>query len=181
LSPFNYVKLYTGSLRNENLNLLVQIKFLNLFLHNSLQKNWKIYWSKQSFTGLGQEERCSSWGHDKNEIFNRTLLTVYTCFPHGSWLDVKNLQANYKLTRKWHFQRPLFVVVSFIKKFIPQGVRVRVFNTTFNNNSVILVEETGLPRENHWPEASHWQTLSHNVASSTPCHERDSNSQRYWW
>ena len=29
--------------------------------------------------------------------------------------------------------------------------------------SVLLVEETGVPRENHWPVASHWKTLSHNV------------------
>jgi hypothetical protein len=52
--------------------------------------------------------------------------------------------------------------------------RVIVFNTTFNNISaiswwsVLLVEETGVHRENHWPAASHWQTLSHNVVSSTP-------------
>jgi hypothetical protein len=30
-----------------------------------------------------------------------------------------------------------------------------------------LVEETGVPGENHWPAACHWQTLSHNVVSST--------------
>ena len=41
-----------------------------------------------------------------------------------------------------------------------------VFNATFNNISVIwwwsvlLVEETGVPWENHRPAASHWQTLS---------------------
>jgi len=46
---------------------------------------------------------------------------------------------------------------------------VMVFNATFNNisaiswRSVLLVEETGGPRENHWHVASHWQTLSHNV------------------
>jgi hypothetical protein len=34
--------------------------------------------------------------------------------------------------------------------------------------SVLLVEETGVPGENHRPVASHWQTLSHNVVSSTP-------------
>jgi hypothetical protein len=34
--------------------------------------------------------------------------------------------------------------------------------------SVSLVEETGVPRENHWPALGHWQTLSHNVVSSTP-------------
>jgi len=48
-----------------------------------------------------------------------------------------------------------------------------VFNATFNNisgiswRSVLLVEETGVPGENHRP-ASVWQTLSHNFASSTP-------------
>ena len=58
-----------------------------------------------------------------------------------------------------------------------------VFNATFNNISVIswwsvlLVEETGVPGENHRHVASHWQTLSHNVVSSKPRHERDSHSQ----
>ena len=27
-----------------------------------LNKNWKIYWFKQSFTGLGSDDQCSSWG-----------------------------------------------------------------------------------------------------------------------
>ena len=35
--------------------------------------------------------------------------------------------------------------------------------------SVLLVEETGVPGENHRPAASHWQTWSYNVVSSTPC------------
>ena len=51
-----------------------------------------------------------------------------------------------------------------------------VFNATFNNisviswQSVLLVEATGIPRENHRPTAIHWQTLSHNVVSSTARH-----------
>ena len=50
-----------------------------------------------------------------------------------------------------------------------------VFYATINNISVIsclsvlLVEETGVPRENRRPVTSHLQTLSH--VSSTPCHE----------
>jgi hypothetical protein len=57
------------------------------------------------------------------------------------------------------------------------------FNATFNNisviswRSVLLVEETGVPGENHRPVASHRQTLSHYVVLSTPRHERGSNSQ----
>jgi hypothetical protein len=37
-----------------------------------------------------------------------------------------------------------------------------VFNATFNNISVLLVEQTGVPGENHRPGTSHLQTLSHN-------------------
>ena len=47
------------------------------------------------------------------------------------------------------------------------------FNTTFNNisaiswRSVLMVDETVVPGENHRSVASHWQTLSHNVISNT--------------
>ena len=49
-----------------------------------------------------------------------------------------------------------------------------VVNATFNNisviswQSVLMVEETGEPGENHRPAASHLQTLLHIVVSSTP-------------
>ena len=49
-----------------------------------------------------------------------------------------------------------------------------MFNVNFNNisailwQSVLLMEETGVPRENHRPVTSHRQALSHNVVSSTP-------------
>jgi hypothetical protein len=51
---FNYNLLFSVycNPRNENLNLLVQIKFLNLLLYSS-NKNWKMYRSKQSLAGLG--------------------------------------------------------------------------------------------------------------------------------
>jgi len=48
-----------------------------------------------------------------------------------------------------------------------------VFHATFNNisviswRSVLLVQETGVPGENHRPATSPWQTLSHNVVSKT--------------
>ena len=43
---------------------------------------------------------------------------------------------------------------------------VMIFNATFNNisviswRSVLMVEETGIPKENHRPVTIHWQTLS---------------------
>ena len=57
-----------------------------------------------------------------------------------------------------------------VKAWFGRGVG---YGFTFNNisviswRSVLLVEETRVPRENHWPVASHWQTLLHNVVSST--------------
>jgi hypothetical protein len=57
---------------------------------------------------------------------------------------------------------------------VAKGVRIVVFNATFNNisviswQSVLLVEETGGPGENQRPATSHWQTLSNDVVSSTP-------------
>jgi len=62
-----------------------------------------------------------------------------------------------------------------------------VFNTTFNNvsviswRSVLLVDEIGGPGENNRPVASHWQILSHNVISSTPHCVQHLISQHQWW
>jgi hypothetical protein len=66
-----------------------------------------------------------------------------------------------------------------VKICIPHSLKrgVMVFNATFNDisviswRSVLLVEETGGPEENHRPAVSHRQVLSHNVVSSTPPHE----------
>ena len=58
-----------------------------------------------------------------------------------------------------------------------------VFNATSNSvsviswQSVLLMDATGVPGENHQPVPSHCQNLSHNFVSSTPRHEQDSNSQ----
>jgi len=38
-----------------------------------------------------------------------------------------------------------------------------VFNATFNNISVLLVDETRVPGENHRPDASHFITLSNFI------------------
>ena len=56
-----------------------------------------------------------------------------------------------------------------------------VLNATFNNitviwwRSVLLVEETGVPRENHRPAASHWQIWSDNIVLLTLSGSRTHN------
>ena len=66
--------------------------------------------------------------------------------------------------------------------FVCCFVCLMVFNATFNNisaiswRSVLLMEETGAPGENHRPVASHWQTLSYNVVHLTTIKIRTYNS-----
>jgi len=91
--------------------------------------------------------------------------------------------AKDKILKKKIYNTHLIV----IRLFVPYACRdkVMVFNTTFNNisvisrQSVILVEETRVSEENHRPASSHQQTLPHNVVSSTPRHKQDSNLQLY--
>ena len=70
-----------------------------------------------------------------------------------------------------------------IKLLLSFRVKVIMFSAFFNNisvisgRSVVLVEETEVHGESHRTVASHWQTLSHNVVSRTPRHDRDSNPQ----
>jgi hypothetical protein len=56
-----------------------------------------------------------------------------------------------------------------------------VFNATFNNISVILVEETGVPIENQKPAATHWQTWSHNVVSTDYITTTDNYEQNIFY
>ena len=70
------------------------------------------------------------------------------------------------------------IIINTIKDKINEDTfhlfMVMVFNVTFNNISVIswqsilLVEEIGVPWENHRPAASLWQTISHKVVLSSP-------------
>ena len=69
-------------------------------------------------------------------------------------------------------------------------VMIMVLNATFNNisviswRSVLLVEETGVSRQNHLPVGSNWHTLSHNVVPSTPRYQtdwtRNLSGDRHW-
>jgi hypothetical protein len=67
----------------------------------------------------------------------------------------------------------MIIIAVLTRKHHNMRVRVLVFSATFRNisliswRSVLLVEETRVPGENH----SHWQTLSHNcwIDYISPC------------
>ena len=61
----------------------------------------------------------------------------------------------------WAGVSVLVMIRCNISLLIKLGVKIMVFNVTFNNisviswRSVLLVEESGVPGENHQPVASH--------------------------
>ena len=66
--------------------------------------------------------------------------------------------------KNWIKSRKILTSLKINERYnsdIDIGVRVMVFNTAFNLisvislQSVLLVEETGVPGENHWPVVSH--------------------------
>ena len=104
-----------------------------------------------------------------------------------------NLNLNQEVYTMYKYNRSLEVTCVLFKYsyiFWSLFVCLMVFKATFNNisviswQSVLLVEETRVPGENHRPVASHWQTLSHNVISSTPHLSRvrthNNSGGRHW-
>jgi hypothetical protein len=74
-----------------------------------------------------------------------------------------------KIEHVWYIKYYIVLLLGYCPCLLFLVGWFMVFYATFNNISVIswwsvlLVEETVIPGENHWPVASHWQTLSHNV------------------
>ena len=64
------------------------------------------------------------------------------------------------------------VNISALDLFLGLGLCLKPLSTIFQlyrgGHTVLLMDETGVPGENHRPAKSHWQTFSHNVISSTP-------------
>ena len=84
---------------NDNVNLLVRIKFYNLFfIYNVvLNKNWKIYWSEQSFTGLGLKDWCLSWGRKIKYLHCKIIILLVKRIPsNGKYICCRNVSMSWK-------------------------------------------------------------------------------------
>jgi hypothetical protein len=89
-------------------------------------------------------------------LFSTTNLDIYI---YSSYLE--------------YYSIVMYIFSHHIKKTWSEFYRFMVFKATFNNISVISWRS--VMEKNNRPVTSHWQTLSHNVVSSTPRHERGSN------
>jgi len=98
-------------------------------------------------------------------VLNRSVLSISRC---GSRYEA-DLSVVSFISSSMGYMRP---TKPPNLELFRERLRFMVSNATFNNisviswRSVLLMEETGVPGENHIE--SYWQTLSHNVVSSTP-------------
>jgi hypothetical protein len=104
------------------------------------------------------------WGRCGGDRMVVGFTTTSAISAYHNWCEFESRSGRGVQHYVIKFVSDLQQVGGFLMRF-----RFMVFNTTFNNisaissRSVLLVEETRGPRENHRPVASHWQTLSHNV------------------
>ena len=138
---------------------------------------------KESLNKYGQQfHQYNNIIKKNNHLSHQTIehkKTMTYCNPAlGEWQAQKSGGVKPFPSDNWISNDNTDIIIQY--KYLN---RVMVFNATINNISVIswwsvlLVEETRVPRENHRPAASRWQTLSYNVVSIIPLHEQDSNSQ----
>ena len=97
-------------------------------------------------------------------LYNNSVI-----FSKNNWssmkviISIKHIQVAflYIRTLTWKIQ---LQIIAFIDGFNVFGVRVIMFNATFNNisvispgRSVLFVEDFSVPKENHWAIARQWQ------------------------
>ena len=130
-------------------------------------------WDKYNFYYIHPRNETSV---NKNTILKdlfvvTKVIVLYLCLLHVNFICSWCILCMCNIFIIKEFYDVCLVLIELPGK---EEVRVLVFNSTFNNisviswQSVLLVEKMGIQRENHRSGASHWQTLSHSIVSSTP-------------
>ena len=118
---------------------------LVFFLYDSLYK------------AFGKEINNTCKRYLKDLVVRFTNLPLVNTFQHVFF------HHHFHIASIWKKRNPSLEYIYILWKIV-EWVRVLVFNATFNNisviSSVLLVEETGVPEENHKHGASNWSTLS---------------------
>jgi len=116
------------------------------------------------------------WYSMSLKIIVLTLQKIISVLNDGT--HMANLITDQKIISCFYFRLTINHQTSRLMTYlmvVVYGVERHIQQYFSNIVAVsLLVEETGVPRENHRPIVSHWQTLSHNIVSP----EWDSNSQR---
>jgi hypothetical protein len=104
-----------------------------IYFYILLNKNWKIYWSKQSFTGLGPENWCSLWGLMHHRIMVQVNYTpsaiqeiISTCSLliwrlKTQWAHDQRLHNWYLSLLCWAFRLGIGIMVLLVVKYLYSG------------------------------------------------------------
>jgi hypothetical protein len=108
---------------------------------------------------------------DRSVVFSRSSGFLHQCNwpPRYSWNIVENDVKHHQTSKQTHIYIYIYhAMTAFTDQYILPNIFFDI--SVISWRSVLLVEETGVPGENHRPVAnlSHWETLSHNVVSSAP-------------
>ena len=109
-----------------------------------------------------------------------TLIDIHiaTAYHVVKEQDKKKLQEKFHHFLNFCLHHLIGIILWYLSRFgLWYFMPLSTIFQLYCKGSVLLMEETRVPAENHRPVTSHWQTLSHNVVSSTPPHKRGSNSQ----
>jgi hypothetical protein len=141
---------------------IVTDKLYHLLLYTSPRSRFEL--TTSVVIGTDCIGSCKSNYHAIKELRATSPLEVEGCGTSCQWRMIRHIL--------WGFFVLLFFYFHGLVFFFCQNIHVcclMVFNATFNNISVIswrsllLMEKTGVPEENHRLVTSHWQILSHNV------------------
>ena len=131
------------------------------------------------YVNIPQTERYSEWNNSYGQdIKPMQLQGIF--FKKSSVFTVICLNSLLYNSLKLELEYSSFAYSKASKTEVCFEVRVIFNNISFISwRSVLLVEETGVPGENHPSAVSHCQTLSHNVVSNTP--RLIGISKCLWW
>ena len=123
-----------------------------IYFYIFLNKNWIIYWSEPSFTGLGPEDWCSSWGLLLVPLSGVSLVRVVALFDQGHWLLRTNIcrWSQHTINQSINLSAPQNSVIT------PTWVMRRLSKFQywhFSTYSVIRVQVL------YWFIENYWQTI----------------------
>jgi hypothetical protein len=135
-----------------------------------------------------------------NISISRNCLPFLSTWFHSFWWPLWYLQTCLVAWFRFHNKDQTFDLLNISQNLHQKQMKDRLtyrwimkrswdfkihgleFNATYNNisaiswQSVLLMEETEVPGENHRLAASHWQIWSHNVVSRT----HNFSGDRHW-